>query len=492
MAHYLERGAGILLPISSLPSPYGIGTLGKEAYKFAEQLHAAGQKYWQVLPAGPTSYGDSPYQSFSAFAGNPYFIDLDRLVEQGILEKEDIEQVHWNDNKEYISYETLWEERFHVLEKAYSRFEQTDSYFKFVAEEQFWLEDYALFMSCKEYFEQQSWLKWEDDIRFRTEEGLRKYREMLADKISFWKFIQYTFYQQWNQLKEYVNSLGIKLIGDIPIYVAMDSADIWMNPSQFQMDEHYEPARVAGCPPDIFSEDGQKWGNPLYDWKTMEQDDFSWWRSRMKASAKLYDIIRIDHFIGIVRYYVIPVNETAKKGWYEQGPGEKLIRAITESIGDAKIIAEDLGVLTEEVKELLAKSGFPGMKVLEFAFENNPSNMYLPHNYTSNCVVYGGTHDNDTLCSYFEHLDEYALKHAFAYCGASGMENIIEKVFEMAYRSVADVVIFQMQDVLKKGNQARMNLPSTMGENWKWRMQCGEFDEKKQEYLKGLARTFAR
>jgi 4-alpha-glucanotransferase len=272
----------------------------------------------------------------------------------------------------------------------------------------------------------------------------------------------------------------------------MDSADIWMNPKDFQMNEEGEPTCVAGCPPDAFSEDGQKWGNPLYDWKAMEENHFSWWRKRMKASAERYDIIRIDHFIGIVRYYVIPIEQTAKEGWYEKGPGEKLIQAIKESIGNARIIAEDLGVLTDEVKLLLEKSGFPGMKVLEFAFENNPDNMYLPHNYIENCVVYGGTHDNDTLSSYFEKLNETARKHAILYCGATGLEDIVEKAMEMLYRSVADVVILQMQDILQKGNAARMNLPSTLGQNWKWRLQEGEFAEEMQLKLRELAEVFGR
>lgn len=492
MDNRLERGAGILLPISSLPSPYGIGTLGEEAYKFVRKLKAAGQKYWQVLPVGPTSYGDSPYQSFSAFAGNPYFIDLVTLKNENLLYEEELQELQNNETDEYISYEMLWQQRFPILQKAHARFTITSEYEEFLRQEQFWLNDYALFMACKNYFGQKSWLEWDDDIRNRTCEGVEKYRNLLAREISFWMFIQFTFYKQWKKLKTYANDLGIKIIGDIPIYVAMDSVDIWMSPSQFRMNEQGEPTQVAGCPPDIFSEDGQKWGNPLYNWSEMEQDDFAWWRKRMKASAKLYDVIRIDHFIGIVRYYVIPIEKTAKDGWYEKGPGEKLIKAIKESIGDARIIAEDLGVLTDEVKALLKKSGFPGMKVLEFAFENNPKNMYLPHNYEHNCVMYGGTHDNDTLLSYFQHLGNEAKEHAFHYCGACGMEDIIDKVFLMAYRSVADVVIFQMQDVLQKGNSARMNLPSTLGQNWKWRLQHGEFTDKIQQKLRNLAYTFDR
>lgn len=492
MESYMERGAGVLLPISSLPSAYGIGTLGKEAFLFIDQLKEAGQRYWQVLPVGPTSYGDSPYQSFSAFAGNPYFIDLETLKEESLLSDDDLQTIQKVENEEYIDYEKLWIERYPLLRKAYACFNGSETYEHFVHAEQHWLNDYALFMACKRHFEQKSWLEWEESIRFRTKEGMVKYTSLLKEEIEFWKFVQFKFYQQWEKVKCYANASGIQLIGDIPIYVAMDSADIWMNPKQFQMNKEGEPTRVAGCPPDIFSEDGQKWGNPLYDWKAMEQDSFSWWKARMKASARLYDVIRIDHFIGIVRYYVIPIDESAKSGWYEQGPGEKLIQAIKESVGTAKVIAEDLGVLTEEVKAVLTKSGFPGMKVLEFAFENNANNMYLPHNYIRNCVVYGGTHDNDTLYSYFNTLEDSAREHAFRYCGATGMHDIIEKVFEMAYRSVADIAIFQMQDILEKGNEARMNLPSTLGQNWKWRMTKGEFTVKHRKKLRNLAETFGR
>lgn len=491
MESYLERGAGILLPISSLPSSYGIGTLGAEAFKFVRELQTAGQRYWQVLPVGPTSYGDSPYQSFSTFAGNPYFIDLDLLEEENLLYRNELAEIVV-DSDEYISYKTLWEERFQFLKLAFSRFKSSEMYEQFVREEQFWLDDYALFMACKFYFEQKPWLEWENSIRNRTEEGLKKYRSQLSDEIAFWKFVQFTFYKQWRNLKDYANSLGIKIIGDIPIYVAMDSADIWMNPLLFQMNERAEPVRVAGCPPDNFAIDGQKWGNPLYNWSVMEQDNFTWWRVRMQSCSRLYDVIRFDHFIGIVRYFVIPIDEPARCGWYEDGPGEKLIAAIKESVGNAKIIAEDLGVLTDKVKELLANSGFPGMKVLEFAFENNPSNMYLPHLYSHNCVAYCGTHDNEVLLSYFEHLNDEAKKHAFRYCGASGMEDIVDKVFEVLYRSVADVVVLQMQDILGKRESARMNIPSTVGLNWRWRMNKNEFTESLQFKLRNLAETFGR
>lgn len=494
MVRNLERGAGILLPISSLPSKYGIGTLGEEAYRFIREIKEAGQKYWQVLPVGPTSFGDSPYQSFSTFAGNPYFIDLDYLIEENLLHKEEVESFCFGTDPEDVSYEALWNSRFAVLEKAFKRFDGTQSaeFLKFVENQSFWLEDYALFMACKGHFNNQSWLTWDEDIRFRTDEGIQKYKQLLKEQVEFWKFIQFKFYEQWDKLKKYANEQDIKIIGDIPIYVALDSSDVWKNPDQFMLDETRHPVNVAGCPPDAFSDEGQKWGNPLYDWKKMEQDDFSWWRSRMKASSRLYDVIRIDHFIGIVRYYVIPADKSARLGWYENGPAEKLTNAINESIGDAKVIAEDLGVLVDGVKELLEKAGYPGMKVLEFAFDGKTDNPYLPHMYPKNCIAYGGTHDNETLVGYYKNLSEELKEFAMDYCDAESFDEIVPKVIRMAYASVADVVMFQMQDILEKDNDARMNLPATIGTNWRWRMKPGEFTEEKQQFLYKLAKIYGR
>lgn len=489
---YLERGAGILLPISSLPSNYGIGTLGKSAFQFVDELVEAKQMYWQVLPIGPTSFGDSPYQSFSTFAGNPYFIDLDLLIQEGLIKKEEVESIRWFDKEEEVSYRLLWENRFVVLKKAFERFEITDTYNLFLEEQKHWLDDYALYMACKFYFQNQEWLLWEKSIRFREQEAIEKYQKLLETDIAFWKFVQFKFYEQWNALKQYANQKGIKIIGDIPIYVAFDSADVWTNSKLFQLDEELKPICVAGCPPDAFSADGQKWGNPLYDWDAMKEDGFSWWKKRMAASASLYDIIRIDHFIGIVRYYNIPANGSAKDGWFTKGPGEDLLNAINEVLGDAKIIAEDLGVVTDEVRELLKKSGYPGMKVLEFAFDSGSGNPYLPHMYPRNCVVYAGTHDNDTLVGYCNTLPEYSLKYAMDYCDAATKEELVRRIIRLAYASVADVVIIQMQDILEKGNSARMNLPSTIGTNWRWRMCDGEFKESDIMRLANMTTTYNR
>ena len=490
----LQRGAGILLPVSSLPSPYGIGTFGKAAYEFVDQLVEAGQKYWQVLPLGPTSYGDSPYQSFSAFAGNPYFIDLDMLCEEGLLKVDEFRYIKWEERLDRVEYGLLWEQRYGVLKRAFirSNHKTTEKFQHFLEENAQWIQDYGLFMACKEHFENVEWLKWDKDIRFRQPEALQRYCKTFSQEIEFYQFLQYKFYEQWSSLKKYANEHGVEIIGDMPIYVALDSVDVWANPGLFELDEERKPVCVAGCPPDAFSDDGQKWGNPLYNWKIMEKEEFAWWKRRMEAAAKLFDVVRIDHFIGIVRYYVIPADDSARKGWFEWGPGEKLIRALDEARGQTKIIAEDLGVVIPQVGELLEKAGYPGMKVIEFAFDGNTDNPYLPHMYQKNCVVYGGTHDNETLVGYYDNLSVDNLAYALQYTDCSNRAALIEKVFLMAYRSVADTVIFQMQDVLEKGNETRMNLPATIGENWRWRLTEGEFTKEKRNWLKSLSIIYGR
>lgn len=490
----LQRGAGILLPVSSLPSPYGIGTFGKAAYEFVDQLVEAGQKYWQVLPLGPTSYGDSPYQSFSAFAGNPYFIDLDMLCEEGLLKVDEIRYIKWEERLDRVEYGLQWEYRYGVLKRAFirSNHKTTEKFQHFLEENAQWIQDYGLFMACKEHFENVEWLKWDKDIRFRQPEALQRYCKTFSQEIEFYQFLQYKFYEQWSSLKKYANEHGVEIIGDMPIYVALDSVDVWANPGLFELDEERKPVCVAGCPPDAFSDDGQKWGNPLYNWKIMEKEEFAWWKRRMEAAAKLFDVVRIDHFIGIVRYYVIPANDSARNGWFEWGPGEKLIWALDEARGRTKIIAEDLGVVIPQVGELLEKAGYPGMKVIEFAFDGNTDNPYLPHMYQKNCVVYGGTHDNETLVGYYDNLSVDNLAYALQYTDCSNRADLIEKVFLMAYRSIADTVIFQMQDVLEKGNEARMNLPATIGENWRWRLLEGEFTKEKRTWLKSLSIIYGR
>lgn len=498
MTTMLKRGAGILMPISSLPAPYGIGTFGKSAYEFADSLKRARQSYWQVLPLGPTSYGDSPYQSFSAFAGNPYFIDLDALLEEELLTKEEIDACYWLDSEEEVKYDAVYYYRFPLLKKAYerSRHGETEEYRAFCAKNSHWLDDYALYMALKGHFGNKEWMKWEEPIRLRKPEAVKRYEELLREEIGYWKFLQFKFYEQWEQLKNYVNGLGISIIGDIPIYVALDSADVWTHPELFQLDpDTLTPLRVAGVPPDAFSDDGQLWGNPLYDWDKIEETGFAWWKDRMRASARLYDVVRIDHFIGVVQYYSIPYGaEDGKTGEWKQGPGKKLTDAINEAAGDAKIIAEDLGIFCPAVKELLRETGYPGMKIIEFAFSGDRFNEHLPHCYEPNSVVYGGTHDNETLVGYFkpEARQWWELQYIADYLGAAHHEEVPDKVFRAAYGSVASVAVFQMQDVLGLGNEARMNTPGTVGGNWKWRMKPGAFGERGTGYLAFLVDTFGR
>lgn len=492
-----DRSAGILMPISSLPSPYGIGTFGKEAYEFVDDLVKASQKYWQVLPLGPTGFGDSPYASFSAFAGNPYFVDLDTLIEEGLLTKEYVESFRWNMEEQFVDYGLLHMSRSEVLRTAYknSNHQDTEEYLDFVKENEFWLEDYCMYISCKKYFEDVAWQEWDDEIKFRKEQALNLYREKLKDDIEYHMFVQFKFYEQWNKLKKYANDQGIEIIGDIPIYMAVDSADVWQNPQIFQLDKDLNPKKVAGVPPDVFSETGQRWGNPLYDWKSLEKDDFSWWRKRMVHSAKLYDVIRIDHFIGMTKYYAIPAeDEDATNGKWVEGPGMKLIDAINESVGEKRIIAEDLGVKIPEVEEVLQKSGYPGMKVLEFAFDGNRKNEHLPYNWDANIVAYGGTHDNDTLVGYFTGLQWWELGYIREYMGNqhASIEELVDYIFREAYASVANIVIFQMQDVLKVGSLGRMNIPSSMGTNWRWRMLKEQVDAKDIERLRYLCDIYGR
>lgn len=529
-----ERNAGILMPVSSLPSPYGIGTFGKDAYDFVTFVKECNHKYWQVLPLGPTTYGDSPYQSYSAFAGNPYFVDLDMLIEAGFLLKSEVISRDWGDgivpvnvseddavngrfgtyrngnigDERYVSYEKIYNNRFDILRIAYNRFKAACAESKktlakglplykqfdnFVKDNVDWLEDYALFMALKSHFNNVSWGEWETDIKFRKPEAMSRYEEQLSDDIGYWKFIQFEFYLQWNALKQYANSNGIEIIGDIPIYMGYDSVDVWANQGEFQLDENLTPIKVAGVPPDAFSDAGQKWGNPLYDYDKMEANGFSWWRKRMAASAKLYDVIRIDHFIGIVKYYTIPADmPDARQGEYRQGPGQKLLDVINESIGDKKIIAEDLGVEVPEVAKILKENGYPGMKVLEFAFGGDRKNPHLPYNYTQNLVCYGGTHDNETLLGFFEDRGDWELGYAYDYLDTRDKGRMVDQVFRAAYSSVAVLTVFAVQDILKLGNWARMNLPSSMGNNWKWRMQKGQLGQHELECMRYLASVFDR
>ncbi len=492
----LDRGAGLLMPISALPSPYGIGTLGEESYRFVDFLVRTGFRYWQVLPVGPTSFGDSPYQSFSAFAGNPYFIDLKTLEAEGLLRPEEFEGYQWQEQEDAIDYATIYELRFRVLKQAFQRsvHKNTKEYQDFVDSNIYWLEDYCFYMAVKGHFDNHEWLLWEEEIRDRKPEALVKYRELLGEEIDFWKFCQFKFREQWDRLKQYANERSIQIIGDIPLYVALDSSDVWVHGRLFELDERKNPINVAGVPPDAFSDLGQRWGNPLYRWDVMEQEDFTWWRERMKISAALYNVIRIDHFIGVANYYSIPSESpTAVTGCWKKGPGRKLTDIISTSIGDAKIIAEDLGVLTPCVKELIEEAGFPGMKILEFSLEGPEDHEYLPHNYkTTNMVAYTGTHDNETLVGYLNNLSDDRLTFAFRYFLANNREELPYAIIRSLYSSIADVIVVQMQDLLELDNRARMNLPATIGINWKWRMREIDYKQLPETRLKEYADLYAR
>ncbi len=469
-----RRRCGILMPVFSLPSPYGIGSLGKEAYDFVDFLEAAGQSYWQILPLGPTGYGDSPYQSYSTYAGNPYFIDLPALCKKGYLTKEECDAVDFGSDPDAIDYGKLYHGRFPLFKKALVRFlkDTPEDFEVFCKKQAFWLHDYALFMALKDENGGASFDKWEKNLMLRKPSALKAAEARLADEITYWKMLQYFFYGQWNELKAYANKKGISIIGDVPIYVSPDSADVWSAPSQFLLDENRKPIKVAGCPPDAFTADGQLWGNPLYRWDKMKEDGYAWWCRRMKAAAGLYDVIRFDHFRGFEAYYTIPYGrKNAKKGTWEQGPGIEFFRTLHQKIKNLTIIAEDLGFLTEGVYKLLADTGYPGMKVLQFAFGDPMADgEYLPHNYPKNCVAYSGTHDNETILGWLANADKKVVKNVERYLRLHKSEGKNWTVMKNVLASPANTVILQMQDFLGLDNKARINEPSTLGKNWRWRV----------------------
>ena len=494
------RSSGILLPVSALPGKYGIGSFSKEAYAFVDFLEEAGQKLWQILPLGQTSYGDSPYQSFSTFAGNPYFISLETLIEEGVLTGEECDRENFGKNKKYIDYGKMYKSRYKILHLA---FERTDlngnaDYEKFCRENEHWLDDYALYMAIKMDHDAECWSEWEDDIRLRKPQAMDSYREKLATEIDFYRYMQFKFFEQWEELKAYANGKGIQIIGDLPIYVAFDSSDAWANPMLFQFDENCKPISVAGCPPDGFSPTGQLWGNPLYNWENHKKTGYEWWTRRMEACYKMYDIIRIDHFRGFDEYYAIPAyEETAEFGAWEQGPGYELFEAIEKKLGKLNIIVEDLGFITDSVRELVKKTGWPNMKVLEFAFDSRDeagANDYIPYVYDKNCVVYTGTHDNETLLGWLDNISKDDRKLVEAYLDEKGADKkrLVHSLVRLAMSSVAERCVIPMQDYLCLGNEARMNEPSTLGKNWKWRMSSGQMTKKLAKEIFGLTVTYGR
>ena len=505
----MKRSCGVLLPISSLPSRYGIGCFSTEAYRFVDFLAASGQSWWQILPLGQTGYGDSPYQSFSTFAGNPYFIDLEQMIGDGYLYREEVDQFDFGSNPSYIDYERVYQARYLLLHHAYenspfslhpnekwegSAYNKDRYEFEtYITNNKEWLDDYALYCALKGQYENAAWIDWDDDIRLRSPEAIKTWRKKLLNEIRFFCFIQYMFFSQWKALKDYANKHDILIIGDLPIYVSLDSSDAWSHPELFKLDEEGRPSVVAGCPPDAFSATGQLWGNPIYDWDKHRQEGFAWWKSRMEHSFFFYDAVRIDHFRGFESYYEIPAGETtAMNGTWVTGPGMELFEALSETIGDRQVIAEDLGFLTPEVHQLLADTGYPGMKVLQFAFDSLSDSDYQPHNFTRNCVVYTGTHDNDTSRGWLDNTSPKVAAYAMQYFGTKTKEETVDAMIRIAMMSVADICIIPLQDYLCLGSEARINTPSTLGGNWKWRVSKNAITKSLEKRLLELARIYAR
>ncbi len=489
------RRCGVLMPIASLPSRFGIGGFSKEAYDFVDFLAASGQTLWQILPLGPTGYGDSPYQSFSTFAGNPYYISLDSLIDEGLLSEKECESADYGDDPEKIDYEKIYKTRFKLLRKAFERADisKNDDYLKFVDENKEWLNDYAMYMAVKDSLGGISWIEWDEDIRLRKPGAIASYGRKLKKDIDFYCYQQYLFALQWDALKKYANKKGISIIGDIPIYVAFDSADTWANPELFQLDEKNIPTAVAGCPPDAFSATGQLWGNPLYKWEYHEKTDYDWWLRRLAYCFKIYDIVRIDHFRGFDEYWAVPYgDETAENGEWRPGPGYRLFAAMKKKLGNRDVIAEDLGFLTPSVLKLVKKTGYPGMKVLQFAFDSREENDYLPYNYPKNCVVYTGTHDNDTVAGWVPSISRNDRRFAKKFLGVRRNSDICKSLIRTALASVADTAVIPLQDYLGLDSKARINTPSTLGGNWEWRVDKEAFTQELKDEMLELARLYGR
>ena len=494
-----ERSSGILFHPTSLPGKYGIGTLGKEAYAFIDFLKKSKQKLWQIFPLGPTGYGDSPYQSFSSFAGNPYLIDFDLLIEAHLLSEEDLKDIFFGDNEEYIDYGAIYNQKYPLLRKAYENFKSSDnnemkgSLENFKRENSSWLNDYSLYISLKNHFNGLPWNEWAQDIKNREDGAMHHYRSELADDIEYHNFIQFLFFKQWGDVKRYANENGIKIIGDIPIFVAADSSDAWANPEIFLFDKERKPVKVAGVPPDYFSATGQLWGNPLYNWEKLKETNYSWWVERVRANLSTCDIIRIDHFRGFEAYWAVPYgDDTAINGQWESGPGIDLFNAIKSQLGELPIIAEDLGLMTQGVIDLREATGFPGMKILGFAFDSGEENDYLPHTYTRNCVVYTGTHDNDTLVGWFQKAKEEDREFARNYLNSHSDDEIHWDALRGAWSSVACMAISPVQDFLGLGSEARINTPGVASGNWQWRLKQGVLTNELAERIAKLTKIYSR
>lgn len=491
------RKAGILLPVSAIKSKFGIGCFSSDAYEFVDWLSGAGQEYWQILPLGATGFGDSPYQSFSSFAGNPYYISLEDLVKEGLLKDDEIEEKHGTER--FIDYKWLYETRIKTLKKAFERFDTKDEdFFNFTTENLKWLENYALFMALKSYYNGLPWHEWDFEIRMYQEKDVEKLLPLLQGEIDFWKFVQYKFYTQWQKLKSYANEKGIKIIGDIPIYVAYDSVDVWSNPALFELEPDKTPINIAGCPPDGFSRTGQLWGNPLYKWDVHKESGFLWWIDRLKHCFNMYDALRIDHFRGFDEYYSIPYgSKDATNGKWRKAPGKELFKVVKERLGKKEIIAEDLGFITEDVKELLDFCQFPGMKVFQFGFDERDTgnkNNHLPHNYEVSSVAYTGTHDNSTIVSWFFEITKKEREMVRAYlCDYHTPDSEINfPIIGSLMRSNSSLVIIPLQDYLGYDSRSRINTPSTVGANWIWRSTKIDFSKELQEKIKKITQITGR
>lgn len=493
-----KRQSGVLMHISSLPGKYGIGSFGQSAYDFVDFLVRTKQRYWQILPLGTTSYGDSPYQSFSAFAGNTYFIDFDILIEEGLLNEVDVKGADFGDDPRKVDYAKIFDARRPIMEKAVARFLKADDlsdYESFVEQNAAWLEVFAEYMAIKEHFDNLAWTEWPDEaIRRREAASLASYREKLADKLTYHRVTQYLFFKQWLRLKAYANEHHIEIVGDMPIYVAADSADVWAQPHFFKTDAVGKPTCVAGCPPDEFSETGQLWGNPIYDWEAMDKDGYAWWIERLRESFKIYDIVRIDHFRGFESYWEVPAgSETSASGKWVKGPDYKLFAAVKEALGDLNIIAEDLGFMTDEVIELRERTGFPGMKILQFAFNPDDESIDSPHLAPNNSVMYTGTHDNNTVLGWYkDEIDDATRQYMAQYTNRKEYETVPHAMLRTIFASVSFMAIATMQDLLELDSAARMNYPSTIGGNWTWRMTDEELNPIVEGELYSLTKTYRR
>jgi 4-alpha-glucanotransferase len=491
----MDRASGILLHPTALPGKYGIGSLGAEVRGWIEFLHSAGQKLWQIYPIGPTGYGDSPYQCFSAFAGNPLLIDPEELVKAELLSSQDCEGADLPDDK--VDYGKVIEYKFSVFRKAYQNFKQnnlleTPDFLSFCQKHSFWLEDYALFMALKGHFHGKPWNEWEDSIRVREKAAVKKYQGLLKEEIAFQKFIQYTFSQQWKAMRSFAKEKSIRIIGDIPIFVAMDSADAWAHPELFLFDKNLKPIEIAGVPPDYFSATGQLWGNPLYHWKNLKRTGYRFWVERFLSALECMDLVRLDHFRGFAGYWAVPFGEkTAEKGEWKAGPGKRFFQVLQRKLGNLSIIAEDLGVITPDVEELRDSFDLPGMKILQFAFDGNPENPYLPHHYSENFVVYTGTHDNDTARGWFESLSDESKERVKEYLQCNG-NDIVWNLIKLAFSSVARFAIIPLQDALSLGSEARVNKPGEPCGNWQWRMPKGCLTDELAARLKKLSQVYGR